>query len=354
MKSEKMNSEKTKSEKATFEKATFEKAKTEKKMPEKTKTVQKRTEKKRTEEKNTEKRKTEKKKVEAKKVVATKVKKKVKKRVDKRVDKKVEKKVEKKKVEKRNVDKKKVEKGNVEKKGEKRAEVKKSGEKRIHGIKPETLKTSPPKSDETIGEGNRILEKREDRLIIRDIEVAATAFNEKQLVMDSVEKVVFIGRSNVGKSSLINKLLNRKRLARTSSKPGKTVSINYFLINEGFYFVDLPGYGYAKISKQETRRVRALISSFFEKTPDIRLIVILIDSRRGFMDPDLEILEQIINKDFKLLTVLTKSDKLRNSELIAQKKILQSQYDLTALSFSIKSSTNREEILNYINQALME
>lgn len=197
-------------------------------------------------------------------------------------------------------------------------------------------------------------ENRDDKLKIKTMEIAATAFSARDLPGDDVGKIIFLGRSNVGKSSLINKLLNRKNFARTSSKPGKTVSINYYLINEFFYFVDLPGYGYAKISKQETRRVQALISAFFDTVKNVKLVMILIDSRRGFMDSDLEILAKIINKGFKLLTVLTKSDKLRNSELVIQKKNLKKQYGLNVVSFSTKSEDNKEEVLKYINQALME
>lgn len=193
-----------------------------------------------------------------------------------------------------------------------------------------------------------------DILKIRAIEVAATAFNSKSLVKDDREKIAFIGRSNVGKSSLINKLVNRKQLARTSSRPGKTVSVNYFLINEQLYFVDLPGYGYARVSKTEKQRVQKLIASFFETVNNLKLVVMLIDSRRGFMDSDLEILPQIINKNFKLLTVLTKSDKLRNSELFNQKKNLQQQYGLNAVTFSTKSEEQRIALLRFLNQALME
>ncbi len=171
---------------------------------------------------------------------------------------------------------------------------------------------------------------------------------------DDSKKIAFIGRSNVGKSSLINKLLNRKNLARTSSKPGKTVSVNYYFINESFYFVDLPGYGYAKISKKESQRVKALISSFFSTVRNLKLIVILIDSRRGFTDPDIEILSQLLDKKFKMLTVLTKSDKIGTSGLLNQKTNLQNKFGLKVISFSIKLNINREEILDNINEALME
>jgi GTP-binding protein len=201
----------------------------------------------------------------------------------------------------------------------------------------------------------------EIRMKITGSSLERTSFTGKQLINDNSKKVIFAGRSNVGKSSLINALLGRKKLARTGSTPGKTVSINYYRVNTGngggsgyFYFVDLPGYGYARISKTESRRVRDLISDFFRTVEDAKLAVLLIDSRRGFMDSDREMISKILDKKIKLLTVLTKSDKLNNSELIGQKKVLQKKFGLNAVSFTIKSSQNKEEMLNLINKALME
>jgi GTP-binding protein len=189
---------------------------------------------------------------------------------------------------------------------------------------------------------------------ITDSRLERSCFSEKELIRDNTGKIIFIGRSNVGKSSLINKLLGRRNLARTSSRPGKTVSINYYRINDSFYFVDLPGYGYAKISKQEVRRVKTLVSAFFRTVEGARLVVLLIDSRRGFMESDSDILAQVLEKKIKLLTVLTKSDKLRNSELLNQKKILQNTFGLKVVSFSVRSNENREEMLTYIQKALTE
>lgn len=189
---------------------------------------------------------------------------------------------------------------------------------------------------------------------ISDAKLVRTAFSVKELITDEMGKVVFMGRSNVGKSSLLNKLVNRKNLARTSSRPGKTISINYYLVNKEFYFVDLPGYGFAKISKVDRKRVRDLISHFFEQVGSIRLILILIDSRRGFMDADLEVLSKIIDKNFKLLTVLTKSDKLKISVLQNQLSNLQQRFGLKVIPFSIKSNDDRLEILKYIKQSIKE
>ncbi|MEN8154682.1 MAG: ribosome biogenesis GTP-binding protein YihA/YsxC [Acidobacteriota bacterium] len=191
-------------------------------------------------------------------------------------------------------------------------------------------------------------------MIIKDIKLVKTSFVPKELLMDDIPKIVFIGRSNVGKSSLINKLMKRKKLAKTSSKPGKTISINYYLVNDMFYFVDLPGYGYSKISKNDKLRVNELINAFFRKTPVIKLILILVDSRHGFMKTDIEALSGIIEKDFKILTIFTKSDKLSNSVLNNQLKKHQKEFDLKAIPFSIKIENGELSILGHINNALKE
>jgi len=191
-------------------------------------------------------------------------------------------------------------------------------------------------------------------MIIRSSQMARTSFNKKEFIADEKPGIAFIGRSNVGKSSMINKLLHRKNLARTSSRPGKTVSVNYILVNDAFYFIDLPGYGYARLSRLENQRVKTLITEFFTGVKNLKLVILLIDSRRGFMDADREILAEILDKNFKILTVLTKSDKIAPSKLIDLKKDFEGKLSLKAFSFSIKSDNNREEILNIIDKALME
>lgn len=150
-------------------------------------------------------------------------------------------------------------------------------------------------------------------------ELARSAYREEDLIADELPQVAFIGRSNVGKSSLMNALTGRKGLARTSSTPGRTRSVNYFLVNRRFYFVDLPGYGYAKAGKQERQGWAELIDAYFRGAarPGERertLVVQLVDSKVGATRLDEEAHEYL--RGFRLATrvVATKVDRLKSNE----------------------------------------
>jgi GTP-binding protein len=206
---------------------------------------------------------------------------------------------------------------------------------------------------------------------IKKSELVGTFFTESQLPADGRPKVLFFGRSNVGKSSLINALLER-RLARTSSTPGKTLSVNYYLVDGrlstrdvpsggphkgaplagGLLFVDLPGYGFAKVSKEEAQRVRRLIAGFLKRAENVRLAALLIDSRRGFLPPDLDTLAQIVEKKIPVLTILTKSDKLSSSKLRNTIAELHKKFGLCAISFTIQSPAGKNEIWKQIKEAI--
>lgn len=140
-------------------------------------------------------------------------------------------------------------------------------------------------------------------------------------------EIVFSGRSNVGKSSLINKLLNRKALAKVSSTPGKTATINFYDI-DGAYLVDLPGYGYAKVSKSEQQRWAGLMDGYFKQQRDIRLVVQLIDSRHAPTALDLQMLGFLADMELPFVIALTKTDKLKKSELEKRLKSLPDEIDI--------------------------
>ena len=190
---------------------------------------------------------------------------------------------------------------------------------------------------------------------IKNVELYGTYYlPEKISDINNLSKVVFLGRSNVGKSSLINFLVNRKKLAKTSSKPGKTISINYYLVNKELYFVDLPGFGYAKIPKIEKRRVSQLISTFIHNVSHIKIVLLLLDCRRYFKELEIEFIKMLVEKDIKILTVITKSDKLTKSTLKKKIELIKKQHGIRVIPFTVRSQQNKEALLNLIGEGLKE
>lgn len=137
-----------------------------------------------------------------------------------------------------------------------------------------------------------------------------------QLPKRRLPEVAFAGRSNVGKSSLINSLLGKKNIAKTSSTPGKTRQLNYILVNERFYFVDLPGYGFARVSRQEREQWGKLIEQYIKQSASLRLIISIIDVRHGPMESDIELIRWLAFLQREVLVVATKADKLSRSQLV--------------------------------------
>ena len=154
----------------------------------------------------------------------------------------------------------------------------------------------------------------------------------------------FIGRSNVGKSSLINALCNQKKLAKTSSRPGKTQLINHFLINEQWYLVDLPGYGYAKVSKVQKKKFQSYIESYFRKRTQLLLTFVLLDIRHPAQPIDLEFIAWLGRHEIPFYLVFTKADKLSSnaidSNVVAYQKVLKKDWEEIPLCF-VTSATKR-------------
>ena len=134
--------------------------------------------------------------------------------------------------------------------------------------------------------------------------------NIKDRPISPLPEFAFAGRSNVGKSSLINTLLNRKNIAQVSKSPGKTRSINYFLVNENFYFVDLPGYGFARVSQSEKKRWQILIEKYLVKNEHLNILFVLIDAKVGFKENDLQLIEFLQYYQIHHELILTKADKI--------------------------------------------
>ena len=149
-------------------------------------------------------------------------------------------------------------------------------------------------------------------------EFAAAYGSFPQIPACSRMEIAFAGRSNVGKSTLINKIFNRKNLARVSAVPGKTATINFFRCGDVARFADLPGYGYAKVSDSERRRWSGLIEGYFHQDRDIRLVLSLLDIRHAPSADDLTMLDFLIDSELPFAVVLTKTDKLTNNQLRAR------------------------------------
>ncbi|MFQ5769853.1 MAG: ribosome biogenesis GTP-binding protein YihA/YsxC [bacterium] len=183
---------------------------------------------------------------------------------------------------------------------------------------------------------------------ITTVEFVKSVAHVEDIVRDNLIEIAFAGRSNVGKSSLINCLLNRKKLAKTSSTPGKTRQLNYFKINNKFYFVDLPGYGFARISKKESARWRNLIESFVAQDTNLKGVVAIIDSRIGATILDLQLLNWLKSVNLPLILVATKSDKLSKSVLKNKMTIFEKQLEpflsRAIIPFSAVHATGKKEI----------
>ncbi|MBO4338739.1 MAG: YihA family ribosome biogenesis GTP-binding protein [Clostridia bacterium] len=184
-----------------------------------------------------------------------------------------------------------------------------------------------------------------------------TAFGTtSQIPTDRQIEIAFAGRSNVGKSSLLNKLFNRKNLARVSSVPGKTATINFYKV-DGIRFVDLPGYGYAKVSKGDKRRWAFLLESYFNTGRDIRLVVLLIDIRRPPSADDMLMVNFLKEKGYDFIAVLTKKDKLNKTEFSQRMESVGNELGIESeriIPFSAMNGDGLDRIKAIINEYTKE
>jgi GTP-binding protein len=186
-----------------------------------------------------------------------------------------------------------------------------------------------------------------------------SVFNISQLPEITKPEIILCGRSNVGKSSFINSLFNRKDLAKTSSTPGKTRSINYYLIDEKFYIVDLPGFGYAKISKKEREFWGKLIIDFFSASTNITLAFHLVDSRHKPTILDIELNELLRANQIPYIVILSKTDKLRQAELSSAIKGIRGFFPELSLGdnlfpYSSKNYSGHKDVLNIISALFLK
>lgn len=174
-----------------------------------------------------------------------------------------------------------------------------------------------------------------------------SAVSRKQYPADQLPEIALAGRSNVGKSSFINKLIQRKKLVRTSSKPGKTQTINFYKINESFYFVDVPGYGYAKVSKKEREKWGGMMEEYFHTRDNLQAVVLITDIRHEPTRDDVQMYDFLKYYELPVIVVATKADKIpkgkRAKHLKQTIQILQVESSDVVIAFSAETGEGRDE-----------
>jgi GTP-binding protein len=194
----------------------------------------------------------------------------------------------------------------------------------------------------------------DDRLVIRNVEfLGGKAERHGWRPESSLPEVAFAGRSNVGKSSLLNSLVRRKSFARVSRTPGRTREINFFRINNGFVLVDLPGYGYARVSKEKKAEWKPLIQSYLSRTTQLRGIVLLLDIRREPSDDDRAMLDFLAETEVPTIVALTKKDKLTKAAALERAAKISRSLTLASeqvIPFSSRTGEGRVELLEAITE----
>ena len=193
-------------------------------------------------------------------------------------------------------------------------------------------------------------------MIIKDAHFVSSNTKFDRLPKDNIPEYAFIGRSNVGKSSLINALVQRRGLAKTSSTPGKTIAINHFMVNDSWYLVDLPGYGYAQRSKKAREEWRLMLANYIRRRRNLICTFVLVDSRIEPQNSDIGFMEWLGENQVPFCIVFTKADKLGKIELeknveAYKQRLLQDWEDLPQVFItSSENKLGRDEILDYIEQ----
>lgn len=193
-------------------------------------------------------------------------------------------------------------------------------------------------------------------MVIKSVDLETVCGITSKLPANTMPEIAFAGKSNVGKSSLINALMNRKSYARTSSSPGKTQTINFYNINNELYFVDLPGYGYASVSVEVKAKWGKMIERYLHSSKQLKLVFLLIDIRHKPGQNDLDMYKWIVNNGFRPVIIATKLDKLKRSEVAKCVKVIKETLNLDKedilIPFSAENKTGRDEIYQLIDTML--
>ena len=195
-------------------------------------------------------------------------------------------------------------------------------------------------------------------MVIRNVSLETVCGITSTLPDNKLPEIAFAGKSNVGKSSLINGLMNRKSLARTSSQPGKTQTINYYNINDEMYFVDLPGYGYATANEQVKAQWGKLIEDYLHQSGKIKAVFLLIDIRHAPSENDCIMYNWILDRGYQPIIIATKLDKIKRSQIQKQIKLITDTLDVVddtiVIPYSALTKQGREEIYDLLDNMLAE
>ena len=195
-------------------------------------------------------------------------------------------------------------------------------------------------------------------MVIKNVSLETVIGVTSKIPQNELPEIAFAGKSNVGKSSLINALINRKSLARTSSQPGKTQTINFYNINGELYFVDLPGYGYAKVSQQEKEKWGKMIERYLHQSKVLKAVFLLVDIRHDPSANDKTMYEWILSNGFHPIIIATKADKINRSQLQKQIKAVRqglgADKDTVVIPFSAQTKQGREEIYEVVDHLMAQ
>lgn len=202
------------------------------------------------------------------------------------------------------------------------------------------------------------LSDKEKYMIVKSAELETVCGITSKLPDNDLPEIAFAGKSNVGKSSLINGLLNRKSLARTSAQPGKTQTINFYNVNKNLYFVDLPGYGYAKVSVEIRAKWGKMIERYLHGSPQLKKVFLLIDIRHVPSENDCMMYDWIVDNGYEPVIIAQKLDKIKRSQVQKNLKLIREKLDLvpgtTMIPFSAQTKQGRDEIWNLIEETLAQ
>ena len=193
-------------------------------------------------------------------------------------------------------------------------------------------------------------------MVIKSVNLETVCGITSKLPVNTLPEIAFAGKSNVGKSSLINGLINRKNYARTSSEPGKTQTINFYNVNEQLYFVDLPGYGYAKVSQSSREKWGKMIENYLHKSKQLKLVFLLVDIRHEPSANDVQMYEWICYQGFRPVIIATKSDKLSRNQIVKQTSVIRKTLGMKSgdilIPFSAVNKSGRDEIWGLMEAVL--